>query len=104
MTLNEYQDFVSHGIRPEAAGKNRMVHFALGLAGETGEVCDAIKKREYHGRDISIEHIKEEIGDVMWYIANLCNEFEFDLNDVIVENARKLVKRYPDLYAGYEEV
>lgn len=101
MKLKEYQDFAHQGIRHESEGKNLIVGFALGLGGESGEVIDAIKKREYHGRDIPIEHIKEELGDVMWYVANLCNEFGFDLNDVLLYNMSKLIKRYPDLYEGW---
>lgn len=103
MKLEDYQKFAHKGIRPESEGKNLTVGFALGLGGESGEVIDAIKKREYHGRDIPIEHIKEELGDVMWYVANLCNEFNFDLNDVLEYNIKKLEKRYPELYKNWKD-
>ena len=98
MDLKKYQEFAHQGILPAAYGKNQLLHFALGLAGETGEVCDDIKKREYHGRDISLEHTKEELGDVMWYVANICNELGFTLDEVLELNMAKLKKRYPDQY------
>lgn len=98
MTLKEYQEFASKGILPAGQGKNGAIHFALGLAGETGEVCDIIKKREFHGRNIPVEDIKKELGDVMWYVANLCNTFHFSIEDVIADNIQKLTKRYGDVY------
>lgn len=105
MTLKEYQEFASKGILPAGQGKNGAIHFALGLAGETGEVCDIIKKREFHGRDIPAEDIKKELGDVMWYVANLCNTFHFSIEDVIADNVQKLTKRYGNVYqSSIEEV
>lgn len=44
-----------------------LVH--LGLIGETGEVCDIIKKAEWHGKDLDRDHLIEELGDVAWYAA-----------------------------------
>jgi len=98
ITLKEYQEFAHMAPHPASIGKNQLLHYALGLAGEVGEVCDDIKKREYHGRDIPMSHTKEELGDVMWYVANVCNELGFDLQEVIEENMSKLKKRYKDLY------
>lgn len=103
MTFNEYQEFASKGILPVGQGKNGAIHFALGLAGETGEVCDIIKKREFHGRDIPIDDVKKELGDVMWYVANLCNTFHFSIEDVIADNVQKLTKRYGDVYQSSSE-
>lgn len=106
MDLKEYQLFTSIGIHPASEGKDLLVGFALGLAGESGEVIDAIKKRVYHGRtkDITIEHIEEELGDVMWYIANICNALDLDINEVLLKNVTKLKNRYPQLYGGNENV
>ena len=100
MTIKEYQKFTSEGIHPASEGKNLLFHFALGLAGECGEVCDDIKKREYHGRNIPLEHTEEELGDVMWYVSNLCNALGLDLEKVLEKNVEKLHKRYEGLYGG----
>lgn len=104
MTNKEYQAFACKGILPASKGKNLLVGFALGLAGESGEVCDAIKKREYHGRNIPTEHLIEELGDVMWYVANLCTVLNIEIDMVLELNIDKLKNRYPEMYGGKENV
>ena len=98
LNINDYQKFAAKGIRKESEGKNLIVGFALGLGGESGEVLDDIKKREYHGRNISIEHTAEELGDVMWYVANIATQLGFSLEDILINNICKLRDRYPELY------
>ena len=98
LNINDYQKFAAKGIRKESDGKNLIVGFALGLGGESGEVLDDIKKREYHGRNISIEHTAEELGDVMWYVANIATQLGFSLEDILINNICKLRDRYPELY------
>lgn len=98
ISFNEYQAFAKKAIRKESEGKNLIVGFALGLGGESGEVLDDIKKREYHGRDIPIEHTVEELGDVLWYIANIATQLGYTLESIALNNISKLVDRYPDLY------
>ena len=98
LSINDYQKFAAKGIRKESEGKNLIVGFALGLGGESGEVLDDIKKREYHGRNISIEHTAEELGDVMWYVANIATQLGFSLEDILINNICKLRDRYPELY------
>lgn len=98
LDIQKYQVFASKGIRKESEGKNLLLGFALGLGGETGEVLDDIKKREYHGRDIPIEHTAEELGDVMWYVANIATQLGFSLEDILEYNMHKLQERYPELY------
>lgn len=97
-SFDAYQLFAALGIRPESKGKNLLVGFALGLGGESGEVLDDIKKVEYHGRNIPIEHTVEELGDVLWYVANLATQLGYSLSDVVTINKDKLRKRYPALY------
>lgn len=105
MTLNEYQAFAARGIHAATLEREPIVGFALGLVGETGEVVDDIKKRVFHGRDIPMEHTKEELGDVLWYVANIATQCGFSLEDIVEENIRKLLSRYPDKYTlGYEQI
>ena len=104
MNTKENQAFARVGILPASKGKSLLVGFALGLAGESGEVCDAIKKREYHGRQGTDEHLIEELGDVMWYVANLCTVLNVSLDVVLEQNVDKLKKRYPEMYGGTKDV
>ena len=73
-----------------------VVNACLGLAGETGETVDIIKKWIFHDSDMDYDHLKKEIGDVMWYVALLCESFGFDLDDILKTNVEKLKMRYPE--------
>ena len=65
--------------------------------GEAGEVAEKVKKvlRDKNGVfDMESKNaIKKELGDVLWYLSNLCTEFNFSLNDVALENLKKLKLR-----------
>lgn len=98
MTLNEYQAFASQGIHDATLEREPIVGFALGLAGEAGEVIDDIKKRVFHGRKVPLEHTAEELGDVLWYVANIATAYNLNLEGILEENVRKLTARYPDKY------
>jgi len=69
----------------------------LGLVGETGEVAEKIKKiiRDKNGvfDEESKLALKKELGDVLWYLANICTEFKFSLNEVAKINLEKLELR-----------
>lgn len=98
MTLKEYQEFCARGILPATLEREPIVGFALGLAGEAGEVADDIKKKYFHGRNINPKHTAEELGDVMWYITNLATQLGVSLEELIEFNASKLGARYPEMY------
>ena len=99
ISCTEYQEFASNALQPKFKGEFGLYGFALGLGGETGEVLDAIKKRElYERKDIPVEHIEEELGDVMWYVANICTRYGLSLDDVLAKNVKKLNERYQKLY------
>lgn len=98
MTLKEYQAFAARGVLEATLEREPVVGFALGLAGEAGEVVDDIKKRIFHGREIPLEHTEEELGDVLWYVANIANQYGFSLDEIIEKNVAKLSARYPKMY------
>ena len=73
---------------------NNFIYPTLGLVGESGEVAEKIKKilRDKNG---SFDYesklaLKKELGDVLWYLSNLCDELDFSLNDVAKQNLEKL--------------
>ena len=99
MTLKEYQAFAAHGVLEATLEREPIVGFALGLAGEAGEVVDDIKKRIFHGREVPMEHTAEELGDVLWYVANIATQCGFSLEDIIQQNVTKLMARYPEMYS-----
>ncbi len=76
---------------------NNLIYPAIGLAGETGEVMEKIKKmmRDDGNRlnDERREMIVKELGDVMWYVANLAAEIGVSLSEVAEKNLEKLRSR-----------
>ncbi len=68
---------------------------ALGIAGESGEVIDIIKKVLYHSHELDVSALDEEIGDLLWYVVLLCDTVGLTLDDVMQTNVEKLRKRYP---------
>jgi NTP pyrophosphatase (non-canonical NTP hydrolase) len=72
---------------------------ALGLAGESGEVVDAIKKILYQGHALDVTKLTDELGDVFWYFTLICHALNISLEDIKAYNVAKMRKRYPN---GFE--
>ena len=71
---------------------------AIGLASETGEFSEIVKKCIFQGKPLDNEtkfHCKRELGDIMWYWINSCRALGLDPNEVVAENVNKLKARYP---------
>lgn len=68
---------------------------ALGMCGESGEVADMLKKAVFHEKPLDMEHLQREIGDVLWYAAQMCQAFGFSFETVMHKNIEKLSARYP---------
>jgi NTP pyrophosphatase (non-canonical NTP hydrolase) len=73
-----------------------VVKDALGLAGEVGEVVDLIKKDRFQAQPFDRDKLRNEMGDVLWYLTNLATSVGMTLQEVAEANAAKLRKRYPD--------
>ena len=69
---------------------------ALGISGEGGEVADHVKKFLAQGHELSREHLAEELGDVLYYVAMTALAVGYKLDDVMAMNIEKLKRRYPD--------
>ena len=78
-------------------GEGNFTYPALGLAGETGEVCEKLKKAiRDEGGAISAERktlIAKELGDVLWYVSALSSELGLDLEEIAAGNLAKLAAR-----------
>jgi NTP pyrophosphatase (non-canonical NTP hydrolase) len=71
-------------------------NMCMGLAGEIGEVIDIMKKHIYQGKELDITDVIEEIGDVLWYIANFCNVNNITMDECMESNIKKLRERFPN--------
>ncbi len=74
------------------------VHMALGIAGEAGELVDAIKKSAIYGKALDVENVVEELGDIEWYMQGLRASLAITREEVLRYNINKLNKRYPQQY------
>lgn len=92
--FNEYQK-AAYDLISEDGKKDMVLNGVLGLAGECGECCDIVKKHKFQGHDLDKEHLKDELGDVLWYIAETCSGLGITLEEVAEYNLNKLHKRYP---------
>ena len=100
MNFHEYQKLAERTIPKEKWFNTKVSNFSMGLAGESGEIIDYLKKVIYHGHELDREHIKEELGDLLWYLSGLASIMNIDLNEIARKNIEKLKKRYPD---GFSE-
>jgi NTP pyrophosphatase (non-canonical NTP hydrolase) len=104
MDLNTYQKEARRSRNNSLTDREFLLNGALGLAGETGEVVDVIKKHLFQGHDLDKTKIVDELGDVMWYIALICDCIGFDLDFVTARNILKLRKRYPDKFSPEQSI
>lgn len=95
----ENQD--THAIcqRLQNPGLTRLLHASMGLVTEGGELADALKKHIFYGKPLDVINIAEEMGDVMWYMAILCDELNLSLESVMEHVINKLKVRYPNKFA-----
>lgn len=96
LELNEYQDLAKRTRNKGLDQNQELTNYAMGLSGETGEVIDILKKLIFHGHHSEKEKLKDELGDVLWYLANLAATLEIELQDIAEYNISKLQKRYPE--------
>ena len=93
--INEYQ-LLSHRTVKDMSEREQLINGALGLVGETGEVVDLLKKHLYQNHALTVEKLKNELGDVMWYIVLIATKSGLAMSDILQENIDKLRARYPD--------
>ena len=96
MHANEYQKLALRTAPEGLSNKELLTNGALGLAGEGGEVADAVKKYRYQGHDLDCHHVAKELGDICWYIAIASHAIGYDLDTIFQMNVDKLKARYPD--------
>lgn len=122
MKLNEYQQLAARTLPPPgvnhwfeepiAALGNEMdahaqridlVHAIDGICGEAGELINPKKRAMFYGKPLGekeLANLKEEAGDLMWYIAGpLCRALGVTLEEICAANVAKLQARYPEKYS-----
>lgn len=105
MNMNEYQSAQQRtaadhkGVLSDVALRATVA--GLGLVGEAGELANLIKKRSVRGNvDVTVEHIAEEAGDVLWYLTEVCSAYGVTLDYVAQKNNEKLAAKYAVRLSG----
>ena len=76
----------------------RLLTAAVGMSAEAGEFTEIVKKIVFQGKPVNEEnlfHLKRELGDIMWYVAQACMGLDTTIDEIIEMNVEKLEKRYP---------
>lgn len=99
MTFDEYQELARRTQNPKLTMAERQLHALHGLASEVGEI-HSIYQKVYQGHQFDPDELEQEIGDVFWNLAELCDVNRWKMSDVATKNIDKLKKRYPE---GFDE-
>jgi NTP pyrophosphatase (non-canonical NTP hydrolase) len=111
MTPNEYQKLAQRTVMPDNVqngkihqaieynnGLSQIVIAALKLNSESGELSDALVKHLSYGQKLDELNIFEECGDLLWYIAIILEKLNFNMEDCMKSNIKKLKIRYPERF------
>ena len=85
-------------LRENGFPTERLLTAAVGMSAEAGEFTEVVKKMVFQGKPVNEDnlfHLKRELGDIMWYVAQACIGLGVSLEEVIEMNVDKLVSRYP---------
>ena len=103
VTSNESKSSESFSVRlrelySEGVPVERLLTAAVGMSAESGEFTEIVKKMIFQGKPVNEEnrfHLRRELGDIMWYVAQACMALDTDFNEIIEMNVNKLKSRYP---------
>ena len=96
----DFKSFISslELLDKQGSNINRLTTAAVGISAEGGEFMEIVKKMIFQGKPVNEEnlfHLKRELGDIMWYVAQACMALDTDFNEIIEMNVDKLKSRYP---------
>ena len=108
MNLEKYADSVERFWAADADWQDQVAHALLGLASESGEVLDIIKKAHYSPRKdvmkiVNREHLTEELGDILFYLVRVARLYGIPVAEIPMDNIAKLERRYEKNEAKSEE-
>lgn len=81
-----------------------IIHGILGVATESVELCEALSASLDCGLPVDAVNVKEEMGDIFWYLAILANRLDISFEDVQTTVINKLKARYPDKFTENDAV
>lgn len=82
----------------------RLLHAAMGLCTESGEFMDMMKKHILYGKELDEINLKEELGDLEWYVALALDELKTTFGIIFETNIAKLRARYPNKFTEKDAI
>lgn len=81
---------------------SRAIHATMGLTTEVGELTDMFKKCIFYNKPLDYINIEEEVGDILWYIAILFDQYGYNFETCMAKNIAKLRARFPNKFTEYD--
>lgn len=81
-----------------------LLHAALGICDEAGEIAKAFKGALAYKKELDINNLVEEMGDILWFIALMCDKLEIGMDYVAVRNIEKLYARFPEKFTTEDAI
>lgn len=103
MTFRLYQEQARRTQNPDLSPRDQLEHALWGLTSEVGEVC-GIYQKTHQGHPLNAVALRKEIGDILWFVAELCDANGWDMGFVAEDNIAKLMKRYPNGFSAEKSV
>lgn len=100
MDIDDYQHQADKFRNKDLNRHETLSMLALGVASESGEICEPIKHHLYHGHSIDGVNLRKELGDMLWYISIMAREFGWDMSHIAQINLDKLEKRYGEKFSA----
>jgi NTP pyrophosphatase (non-canonical NTP hydrolase) len=97
MDIETYSKLAIRTAPENQSASDNLVHAALGIGGEAGEVIDHVKKVVFNNRVLDVDHLIAEIGDTLFYINVMLCALDVPWGKVLAKNIAKLETRYPGL-------
>lgn len=104
MNAESYEEMVARLFASRSHGVDGLVHAAMGIAGEAGELLDAVKKTWVYGKPLDLDNVIEELGDLEFYLQAMRQLLDVTRGEVLAENRRKLYARYPSGYSHADAI
>ncbi len=99
--VTESNNFDGIRLRFNDARIIRLLHGGMGLATESAELVDALKKHLFYGKPLDRTNLVEEMGDLFWYCAILADALDVSFQEVMDKNIAKLKARYGDKFTSH---
>lgn len=98
-TFDDYQRSAARTINMTLTDAEKGKHALFGMVSEIGEIHGIYQKR-YQGHDFDEEHVKKELGDLIWFVAEYCTAHGWSMTEIAKGNIQKLIDRYPEGFSA----